>query len=112
MPRNQLPPADFTAGKWPDAELVPDAPPEAVIGRALVLKLQGRMKALKWSAREVARRAGVSHGTVNRVLAGEVLADTATIVRLELALQVDLYPAGLWAQIAERAAPVADGGAA
>ncbi|MFJ3219697.1 multiprotein-bridging factor 1 family protein [Kitasatospora sp. NPDC086801] len=67
------------------------------------MRLRGAMSERSWSARELSRRAGVSHTTINRLLAGEVLPDVATIVRLEAVLRIDLYPAGLWAEIAANA---------
>ncbi|MFJ2807876.1 multiprotein-bridging factor 1 family protein [Kitasatospora sp. NPDC087271] len=101
MPRTQQSAAGFVAsGTWPDVELAEDAPPEAVVGLAFVLRLRDAMTGRSWSARELGRQAGVTHTTINRLLAGEVLPDVATIVRLEIALRIDLYPAGLWAEIA------------
>ncbi|WP_259316588.1 helix-turn-helix domain-containing protein [Kitasatospora xanthocidica] len=103
MPRTQQSPAQFVAsGDWPDVELAEDAPPEAVVGLAFVLRLRGELAERSWSARELGRQAGVAHTTINRLLAGEVLPDVATIVRLEVALRIDLYPAGLWAELADK----------
>ncbi|WP_316521194.1 helix-turn-helix domain-containing protein [Kitasatospora brasiliensis] len=104
MSRTQQSTVRFVAsGTWPDVELVEDAPPEAVVGLAFVRRLRDALADQSWSARELSRRAGVAHTTINRLLAGEVLPDVATIIRLEVALRIDLYPAGLWAELAEKA---------
>ncbi|MDY0816080.1 helix-turn-helix transcriptional regulator [Kitasatospora purpeofusca] len=102
MPRNHQVPRSFIAeGEWPDVKLTADAPPEAVVGYAFVLKVRAAMDARSWSARYTAEKAGVKHTTLNDLLAGRALPGLSTIVGLEIALQLDLYPAGLWAEIAE-----------
>ncbi|KDN85601.1 helix-turn-helix domain-containing protein [Kitasatospora cheerisanensis] len=103
MPSREIQPAAWYAlsGKWPDVEFAPDAPVEAVVARAVSKRLRDALAEKGWSARELARRADVGHATVNRLVAGEKSADMVTITRLEVALSLDLYPAGLWAQLAE-----------
>src|SRR5205814_1570235 len=44
-------------------------------------------KALGWSQRELARQSGVNVETLNRIEKGRVTAETATIARLDRALQ-------------------------
>ena len=84
-----------TSGTWPEVTLGPGAPVSAHFARAFVRRLDTALADTGLSGRAVAGIAGVAHTTVQRVLRGEVLPDLGTIARLEVALGVDLYPAGL-----------------
>lgn len=44
------------------------------------------------TARSLAERAGISHGTLNNLLAGKAWPTLSTIARLERALATDLWP--------------------
>lgn len=71
---------------WPD---VASTDTLTEIARAFVLRLQEAMG--DESIRAVAARAGISHVTVLKILSGRAWPDLATIARLELALDADLY---------------------
>ncbi|MEU5425861.1 helix-turn-helix transcriptional regulator [Streptomyces olivoreticuli] len=95
MPRsnNDKPPVQYvTDGTWPCARLAPHAPLSAHCGLLLARRLEQSMHSAGLSLRALADLAGVAHSTIARVLNGEVLPDTGTLVRLEDALGHQLWP--------------------
>ena len=89
-------PCDYvTTGDWPHARLatsrvgVVEAAVAQELARRLVAALNGR------SLREVARSADVAHTTLAAIVRGERWAELPTIVRLERALDADLWPGRL-----------------
>ncbi|WP_411512248.1 helix-turn-helix domain-containing protein [Curtobacterium sp. Arg-1] len=79
-------PVENAPSPWPEAAS-DDTLTE--IARAFVLRLRTAIG--DESIRAVAARAGVSHVTVLKILSGRAWPDLATIARLELALDTDLY---------------------
>lgn len=75
---------------WTDAALREDAPPAARAVQKLVRNLHVAMQGR--SGREVARLADVGHTTLLGLLRGDRWPDMATIVKLEYALEADLWP--------------------
>ncbi|KQQ28659.1 hypothetical protein ASF54_08420 [Frondihabitans sp. Leaf304] len=79
-------PIEGAPAPWPDA---PSDDQLTEIARQFVVRL--RTEIGSQSIRSVALRAGLSHVTLLKVLAGRAWPDLATIGRLELALNADLY---------------------
>jgi DNA-binding phage protein len=87
MPRTERAlPLEGAPAPWPD---VPSDDQLTEIARQFVVRLRAAIG--ERSVRSVAARAGLSHVTVLKVLAGRAWPDLATIGRLELALNADLY---------------------
>ncbi|RKR76312.1 hypothetical protein [Frondihabitans australicus] len=87
MPRTERAlPVDGAPDPWPD---VPSEDRLTEIARQFVLRLRDEIG--DRSVRSVAAEAGLNHMTVLNVLAGRAWPDLATIGRLELALNADLY---------------------
>lgn len=80
-------PRDLAHG-WPDTPLDDHA---AEVQRQLVLNLRAAAPGL--STRAIATAAGVHHSVVADLLAGNGYPDTATLARLEQALDTALWPA-------------------
>lgn len=83
-------PRDYAAdgAAWPDTPT--DGPPEAEAARLIALRLGEAIGG--HSLRAVARDAGLDHTTLSAVLAGRRWPDLVTVVRLERALNCDLWP--------------------
>lgn len=80
-PRDQL-----VAGQWPHGDAGGPAAVAQQIARDLDAALGNR------SVRQVARDADLQHATVLALLSGQRWPDFVTLVKLEDALQVDLWP--------------------
>jgi len=89
---DDVPVAYVAAGAWPDAQLRQDAPVSAHYGQALAKRLAYALAQSETSLRTLAERAGVSHTTVSRLLAGRVLVDIGTVARIEAALGQEIWP--------------------
>jgi transcriptional regulator with XRE-family HTH domain len=85
-------------GAWPEAVLARDAPPSAHIAQAVARRLRDAMDAEGVSVRALARRVGVTHPTIGRVLNGAGLPDVRTLFLLEVALQRPIWPAAAHAE--------------
>lgn len=83
----------IASGTCPDAAPTPDAPPHIDRVQSTCRALRDRIEQPGDSARAVARRAGVAHTTVTRVLRGETWCDVATLAALEDALEHDVWVA-------------------
>ena len=92
--RPKPPPVDYLTddGTWPDGPFAPDAPPYVDALAALVIRLDAEIQRRGWSQRQLARHTGANLNTVNYVLAGKVIPDTATLALLETGLGVRLWP--------------------
>ncbi len=75
--------------QWPAGHLRHNAPPEALLARAISRRLHAALKGR--SARAIAELAGLSHQTVINVLDGLTWWDAITIARLERALDTRLW---------------------
>lgn len=85
------PSAYLVEGRWPDGVI--KGPPAARYAAEISHRLRDALEAHSgMSIRALARLAGVSHGTVNLLLAGETYPDTKTLAALETALGVPLLP--------------------
>ncbi|MFE3632340.1 helix-turn-helix domain-containing protein [Streptomyces goshikiensis] len=99
MAREVIPREYLAEGEWPSGELAADAPPGAHLGQALAKNLAAAMTQRGLSVRELARRAQATHPTVKSVLDGTRLPATHTVLLLESALGLPLYPARLFEQL-------------
>ncbi|MBR7828142.1 helix-turn-helix transcriptional regulator [Actinospica sp. MGRD01-02] len=89
---DDVPEAYVADGTWPNVTLREDAPVSAYYGLALARKLAYAIAASDTSLRALGERAGVSHTTVSRLLAGRVLVDIGTVARIEAALGAEIWP--------------------
>ncbi|PRA82083.1 helix-turn-helix transcriptional regulator [Microbacterium sp. MYb66] len=90
MPRSQrATPADLSPS-WPNS---PSTEPEGEVARLLALRLEATIPYR--SVRKVADIAGVDEGTIRNIVSGSRWPDLRTIVRLEEALGVALWPGRL-----------------
>ncbi|WP_433531274.1 helix-turn-helix domain-containing protein [Micromonospora sp. CA-263727] len=99
MPRgrsDRAPNAYIAHGQWPEATLRPDAPASAHYSQALAHRLETAMRARPVSIRGLAKLAGLTHPTIISALRGDKYPDLRTLACLEVALGVELYPAGLY----------------
>ncbi|MGN7222402.1 helix-turn-helix domain-containing protein [Curtobacterium flaccumfaciens] len=80
-------PVDLSPAGWPHVQA---SDPFAEVDRLFVLRVRAAMG--KETARSLAERAELSHGTVNNLLAGKAWPTLQTIARLERALASDLWP--------------------
>lgn len=87
MGRNAAAQPRTMSPSWPD-EPCADADAEAV--RLLVNNLKAAMG--ERGVRTVARAAGIDHGMVSRLVAGETWPEMLTVIRLERGLGVKLWP--------------------
>lgn len=78
-------------GAWPDGEL--DGSEPAAYAQHVARRLRDAIG--DRSLRSVAEEAGLQHTTVSDVLNGRTWPDMLTLVRLEQALDVKLWPDGL-----------------
>lgn len=97
--RDQAPAAYVASGAWPDVELLPNAPVSAHYGLAVARRLETAMRSRMIGARRLAAEAGLSHPTITAILRGERLPDLGTLGALAVALNTDIYPAGLYRQL-------------
>ncbi|MFD9871724.1 helix-turn-helix domain-containing protein [Streptomyces niveus] len=95
MVREITPRDHMASGTWPNGTLTAGAPPGARLGLAIARALATAMKDQGIGGRELARRAGLAHPTVARVLEGQRLPSTHTLLLLETALRTPLWPADL-----------------
>lgn len=99
MARRDDVPVDYLeSGLWPteDARLAANAPVSAHYGLAVARRLDAILAERAMSAKGLEQLSGVHRTTVGKILAGRVLPDLGTMARLEAALGVSLYPAGLY----------------
>ena len=100
MPRSggDAAPREYVArGQWPSGRLRKDAPASAAYGQEFVKRLLEALKAKgDPSMRSIEREARVNRRTIERVMAGEVLADFGAVARLEVWLEADLWPCLLY----------------
>lgn len=89
---DQVPAAYVAEGVWPEVRLRVDAPVSAYYGRALAARLAYVIASSETSLRALGEKAGVSHTTISRLLAGRVLVDIGTVARLEAALGEEIWP--------------------
>jgi lambda repressor-like predicted transcriptional regulator len=80
-------PAELADEPWPD---VASSDALAEVARQFVVRLRASMG--NRSVRSICVQAGLHHQTLLNVLAGRVWPDLATIARLEMALDADLWP--------------------
>ncbi|MCL3999078.1 helix-turn-helix domain-containing protein [Streptomyces lavenduligriseus] len=99
MAREVIPRDHLAQGEWPSGNLAADAPPGAHLGQALARTLRAAMTQRGLGVRELARLAQASHPTVKAILDGTRLPASHTILLLELALDLPLYPARLFEQL-------------
>lgn len=92
--RPKPPPSDYLApnGTWPDGPFVAESPvyvqPLAVLaGRLVAIAAERGL-----SQRGLAAATGVNLNTINYLLAGKVIPDTATLALLEESLGERLWP--------------------
>ena len=88
----QAPKSFIARGTWPHGRLRNDAPVEVRYAQAIAQRLAFALNEKGVTLREAARRTGVDRQTITRTLAGDTLADLATIAMLEEGLQVSLWP--------------------
>jgi DNA-binding phage protein len=79
--------------RWDEVDLPDGTPAPVVAVQELVRRLRAAMG--ERSARAVAADAGLQHTTLLALLRGERWPDMATVVKLEQALDVDLWPGRL-----------------
>jgi len=80
-------PSSIAPAPWPN---IPSADPIAEVARLFAINLRDAIAAR--SIRSVAAQTGVSHVTLLNVLAGRVWPDLVTMKRLEIGLNVSLWP--------------------
>jgi len=83
----RLTPAESTPAPWPELES-DDAAAEAA--RQLALRVRDALGGS--SVRALAHHVGLPHATILRILDGAIWPDMRTLVRLEEAVQRELYP--------------------
>ena len=76
-----------SSANWPDA---PCHDPVAEVARQLALRLRAAIGGR--SLRSLKASTGIEHTTIAAVLNGTTWPDLATIARLELGLEADLWP--------------------
>lgn len=82
------PPRAYIKGSWPDGKNT--GPPSVAYAQEIARRLGEAVEGL--SLREVARRAGVDHTTISAILTGDRWADLVTLAKLEVSLEVRLWP--------------------
>lgn len=87
-------PVDYLTpdGTWPDGPFLPDAPPYVAALATLAQRLAAEVARHGWTQRQLAAHTGANLNTVNYVLAGKTVPDTATLALLETTLGVRLWP--------------------
>ena len=88
------PPCAYLAprGTWPDGPFRADAPPDVDYVCAAAAAVETELARRGWSATHLARRAGIGPSTVSRLLAGQSWPDFVTMLALEHALEMTLWP--------------------
>lgn len=92
--RPKPPPVDYLAdgGTWPEGPFTPDAPTYVAPLAELAVRLRAETTRRGWSQQALADHTGANLNTVNYVLLGKVIPDTATLALLETRLGVRLWP--------------------
>ncbi|MEC3997115.1 helix-turn-helix transcriptional regulator [Actinacidiphila sp. DG2A-62] len=110
MRNDHVPLHYLVSGRWPDPDvrLSADAPLSAHYGLAVARRLSHALDARSMSQRQLADSSTVGRTTIRRILEGMVLPDLGTLARLEAALDIDLYPAGLYREIPPLRTPGTD----
>ena len=80
-------PFELAPGPWPET---PSPDPVAELARRFALNLAAAVG--DTSLRSVGRSTGVAHNTLASILAGRIWPDFSTIAKLELGLDVPLWP--------------------
>ncbi|MFG2211051.1 helix-turn-helix domain-containing protein [Streptomyces sp. NPDC048638] len=88
--RAQSPYAYVVSGEWPEAVMQPHR--SALVAQAIARELARAMADQGLSANALAQRSGVNRQVITNVLKGTVWADIMTVVELEGALGVMLWP--------------------
>ena len=88
-------PKDCVDGDWPLGELRAGTVPSAAAARQVAISLRRHMlqpsRPVPWTARSLAKAAGVAPATVTNILNGVSWCDIDTLARLEQALGVKLW---------------------
>lgn len=84
------------SGTWPDVVLSADAPLSAYGGLIVARRLAKALETADWKANFVAKRAGLAAPSVRAIISGEKTVSVPTLLRLESALGVGLYPRDLF----------------
>lgn len=87
MPRTARPSPRELSADWPAA---PSHDAAGEVARQFALNLKKAIAGK--SQRAVTELTGVEHSTISRVLSGQAWPDLATIARLELGLETNLWP--------------------
>ncbi|WP_181427452.1 helix-turn-helix transcriptional regulator [Curtobacterium sp. MCPF17_011] len=94
-------PAELAPAPWPDRH---STDPSAEVARQFVLNLHDAMGGR--TLRDVAAQVGIHHVTLLKILHGRAWPDLATVSRLEIGLNADLYSsADVRADLARAASP-------
>jgi lambda repressor-like predicted transcriptional regulator len=92
-PKPTPPPNTWATGDpWHAHPLSPDAPPYAHVAQHAAATIHTHLTATGTSLRTAATQAGVDHGTLSRVIAGNTVPDIATLAALADALDIDIWP--------------------
>lgn len=83
-------PFELAPGPWPEK---PSDDPVAELARRFSLNLAAAVG--DSSLRSVSRVTGVGHNTLANILAGRIWPDFSTIARLEIGLEVVLWPSAV-----------------
>ncbi|KPI02928.1 helix-turn-helix domain protein [Actinobacteria bacterium OK074] len=95
--RGDKAPLTYTTGEWPrHAVANPDAPVGVHYSLVLARTIADIAEREKLSHRAISRKAMLNPTAVGRIVRGELYPDLATLARLEVALQTDLLPPGLF----------------
>ncbi|MEZ5377308.1 MAG: helix-turn-helix transcriptional regulator [Acidimicrobiales bacterium] len=78
--------------EWPEGDLTADAPPAAVHLQQIVRAVEAALAEASISRRELARRSGLGNATLDRLLNGVGWPDYLTIVAIEDAVGVAIWP--------------------
>lgn len=91
--RSKEPPVAFVSAKgvWPHGPFTKNAPTYVQPLATLAQRLENFINEEGWSQRQVARTVDINVATVNHILAGRVIPDTATLAALETGLNIDLW---------------------
>lgn len=111
MPRRLEPltePKSYVNGEWPDAVIRPGAPLAVHYMREIAVKIRDTMDERGLNAPDVAKMAGLERSTVRVVLAGNTWPDMVTLLKIEQALGITLWPAWGDTRVRELELQVAD----
>ena len=87
QPRTYLKPGQ----KWPDGQLVDDAPPEAYLARALSRRFRDALNTRELSNVQASEKLGMSTHTIHDLLNGKSWARFSVIARIEVRLSAELW---------------------